>query len=163
MDKKKVIEAKVDEVMSGKPSEPAQKNTTQKQARPSDEQPEGMPDLSAMFGGAGGAEGMPDLSAMFGAGGAGGPGAGGMPDLSKLPGLSWKQRMTFKLMKWGSSPKLRFLKSKWCMPLWGLIAVILLALGLVAIVVLLAWKLLRYIFLTYFGFLFKKKSGSELR
>ena len=148
MDKKKVIEAKVDEVMSGKPSEPAQKNTTQKQARPSDEQPEGMPDLSAMFGGAGGAEGMPDLSAMFG--------KSGMPDLSKIPGLTLRQRLTFKIVGLMSNPKLRFLKSKWSIPLWGVIAILVLTIILSLGILFLIFKLLKAILTPYIN-IFRKK------
>jgi len=79
-------------------------------------------------------QGMPDLSAMFG--------KNGMPDLSKIPGLSLKHRITFKLMSLLNNPKLRFLKSRWSMPIWGLMAILVIALALVAGVIFLIYKLI---------------------
>jgi hypothetical protein len=136
----KTIEAEVEVVSSKKsnkprPSKPATKN--QQADNP-----------FAGMAGMGGAGGMPDLSAMFG--------KSGMPDLSKIPGLSLRQRLTFKIVGLLTNPKLRFLKSKWSIPLWGIIAVFLLAIILMAGFLFLIFKLLKAIFTPYIN-IFRKK------
>jgi len=93
------------------------------------------------FAGMAGMEGMPDLASMFN--------NGGMPDLSKLPGLPLKQRIMFKLMCWSSSPKLRFLKSRWSAPIWGIIALVIFAIVLIFGTLFLVWKLLKAILSAY--------------
>jgi hypothetical protein len=131
------IEAEVEVVSSKKSKKSATKN-------PQSENP------FAGMGSMGADRGMPDLSAIFG--------KSGMPDLSKIPGLSLRQRLTFKLVGLLSNPKLRFLKSKWSIPIWGLIALIVLAFIIVAGLVLLIVKLLKAILTPYIN-LFKKNSS----
>jgi len=97
-----------------------------------------------------GMEGMPDLSAMFG--------KDGMPDLSKIPGLPLRQRLTFKVLSLLANPKLRFLKSKWSIPLWGVIAIVILALTLCAGILFLAYKILKAILTPYIN-LFRKNAN----
>jgi len=133
----KTIEAEVEVVSSKKsnktkPAKPAIKN--QQAENP--------------FAGMGGAGGMPDLSAMFG--------KNGMPDLSKIPGLSMRQRLTFKIVGLLTNPKLRFLKSKWSIPIWGLLAILILFLILTAGFIFLIFKLLKAILTPYLN-IFRKK------
>ncbi len=138
---KKVIEADV-EVISSKKSNKA------KQTKPATKKPNKNAQADNPFAAFAGADGMPDLSAMFG--------AGGMPDLSKMPGIPLKQRIIFKVMTLLGSPKLRFLKSKWSIPIWGVIAIVVLALILTLGLVFLVFKLLKAILSPYIG-LFKRK------
>lgn len=131
------IEAEVEVVSTKKSKKPTTKNP----------QPENPFAGMGGMGGMGAAGGMPDLSAMFG--------KNGMPDLSKIPGLSFRQRLTFKIVGLLANPKLRFLKSKWSIPLWGLIAVIVLAIIIIAGITLLIFKLLKALITPYIN-LFKK-------
>jgi hypothetical protein len=138
----KTIEAEVEVVSSRKsnkpkPAKPATKADNQEANNP--------------FNGMGGTGGMPDLSAMFG--------KNGMPDLSKIPGLSLRQRLTFKIVGLISNPKLRFLKSKWSIPIWGIIAVLALSGILVAGFVFLIFKLLKTVLTPYIK-IFSKKGKS---
>jgi len=133
------IEADV-EVVSSKQSKKAKPQAKKK----SQQQPDNP------FAGMSGMEGMPDLSAMFG--------KNGMPDMSKLPGLSLKQRITFKVMGLYNSPKLQFLKSKWSIPIWGVIFVILLAFVLAAGILFLAYRLLKAILSPYINLFRKNKN-----
>ncbi len=135
--KPKTIEAEVEVVSSTKskkpkPAKPATK--TQQADNP--------------FAGMGGTGGMPDLSAMFG--------KNGMPDLSKIPGLSLRQRLTFKIVGLLSNPRLRFLKSKWSIPLWGLLAVLALTIILAASFIFLIFKLLKTVLTPYINIFSKK-------
>lgn len=140
------IEAEVEVVSTSKSKskKPKSKPTQNKQQ---EENP-----FAAFGAGGAGMEGMPDLSAMFG--------GGGMPDLSKLPGLPLKQRIMFKVMGWLNSPKLRFLKSKWSIPIWGLIAIAVLAIALTLGLIFLAFKLIKALLKPYFQ-LFSKKRNSH--
>ncbi len=135
----KTIEADV-EVISSKKAKKAKPQSKPKKKQQADNP----------FANIAGMEGMPDLSAMFG--------ANGMPDLSKLPGLSLKQRITFKAMGLLSSPKLRFLKSKWSIPIWGVIAILLFAVILAAGAIFLLYKILKLILTPYVN-LFRKNKG----
>ncbi len=128
---KKVIEAEV-KVISSK------KSTKAKQSKPAPKKPSKNQQTDNPF-------------AAFGAGG-----ANGMPDLSKLPNLPLKPRIMFKLMSLLGNPKLRFLKSKWSIPIWGLIAVVVLGLILTVGVTLLIFKLLK-VLLSPYARLFQKK------
>ncbi len=142
MSNKKTYEAEV-EVVSSKKSE---KQKPAKPAKPA--QKAQQPDNPFAAFGAGGMNGMPDLSALFG--------KDGMPDLSKIPGIPFKQRMMFKFMGLINSPKLRFLRSKWSIPIWGVIAILAVGLILTAGLVFLVFKLLKALLTPYFN-LFKKK------
>jgi len=133
------IEADV-EVVSSKQSKKAKPQAKKKSQQQADNPFAGMP----------GMEGMPDLSAMFG--------KNGMPDLSKIPGLSLKQRITFKIMGLINNPKLQFMKSKWSYPIWGILFVVFLAIILTAGIIFLAYKLLKAIFTPYIN-LFRKNKG----
>jgi len=135
----KTIEADV-EVVSSKKT-----NNTKKAKKQEDSPFAGMPGMEGMAG----MQGMPDLSAMFG--------KNGMPDLSKIPGLSLKHRITFKLMSLLNNPKLRFLKSRWSMPIWGLMAILVIALALVAGVIFLIYKLLKALITPYINIFRKNK------
>jgi len=135
----KIIEADV-EVVSSKKTKSAKPQSTNKAKKQQADNP---------FAGMSGMEGMPDLSAMFG--------KNGMPDLSKMPGLSLKHRITFKLMSLMNSPKLRFLKSKWSMPIWGIIAILLLTVILVAGIIFLIYKLVKAILTPYINLFRKNK------
>ncbi len=140
--KPKTIEAEVEIVSSKKSNKP-------KPAKPASQAGNQQADNPfAGMGGMGGAGGMPDLSAMFG--------KNGMPDLSKIPGLSLRQRLTFKIVGLLTNPKLRFLKSKWSIPLWGIIAVFVLAIILAAGLLFLIFKLLRAILTPYINIFSKK-------
>ena len=130
----KTIEAEVEVVSSTKSNKPKSNTHSQQADNP--------------FAGMGG---MPDLSAMFG--------KNGMPDLSKIPGLSLRQRLTFKVVGLMSNPKLRFLKSKWSIPIWGIIVIIILAIALTAGLFLLIFKLLKAILTPYIN-IFRKKGQS---
>ena len=142
----KTIEAEVEVVSSKKSNKPKPaKPATQNQQ--ADNPFAGMAGMGGM-GGMGGAGGMPDLSAMFG--------KNGMPDLSKIPGLSLRQRLTFKIVGLLTNPKLRFLKSKWSIPLWGIIAVFVLAIILMAGFIFLIFKLLKAILTPYINIFSKK-------
>ena len=144
--KPKTIEAEVEVVSSTKSNKPRpSKPTKQEQA----DNP--FPGMAGMGGMGGGANGMPDLSAMFG--------KSGMPDLSKVPGLSWRQRMTFKVVGLLSNPKLKFLKSKWSIPIWGLLAVIIIAILFCAAFLFLIYKLLKAILTPYIN-LFRRKGSA---
>ena len=140
----KIIEADVEVVSSKKTKSAKPKSTNKTQKQQAKKQQANNP-----FAGMSGMEGMPDLSAMFG--------KNGMPDLSKMPGLSLKHRITFKLMSLMNSPKLRFLKSKWSMPIWGIIAILLLAVILVAGIIFLIYKLLKAILTPYINLFRKNK------
>ena len=131
---KKIIEADVEVVSSTK-------SKKQKQQKPAAKNEQAENPFAGM-------DGMPDLSAMFG--------KDGMPDLSKMPGIPLKQRLMFKFMKLASNPKLRFLKSKWSIPIWGVIAIIIVALLLTVGVILLILKLLKTLLTPYIS-IFKKK------
>lgn len=143
----KTIEAEV-EVVSSKKSNKAKPSKPAKNNPQADNPFAGMAGMGGM-GGAGGMNGMPDLSAMFG--------ENGMPDLSKIPGLSLRQRLTFKLVGLLSNPKLRFLKSKWSIPLWGILAVFVLAIVLCAALVILFYKLLKALLTPYINLFHKTK------
>ncbi len=136
----KTIEAEVEVVSSKKSNKP-------KPAKPATKNQQADNPFAGM-GGMGGAGGMPDLSAMFG--------KNGMPDLSKIPGLSLRQRLTFKIVGLLSNPKLRFFKSKWSIPIWGIVAVLVLAVVLAAGFLFLIFKLLKAIFTPYIN-IFRKK------
>lgn len=144
MSSKKTYEAEVEVVSTKKSAKP-------KPTKPAKKAPQ--PDNPfAAFGAGGGAAGMagmPDLSALFG--------KNGMPDLSKMPGIPFKQRMMFKFMGLFNNPKLRFLKSKWSIPIWGVIAILVLALILSVGLIFLVFKLFKALLTPYFN-LFKKKS-----
>lgn len=135
----KTIEAEVEIVSSKKSDKPKTPKPASKQENP--------------FAGMGGANGMPDISAMFG--------KNGMPDLSKIPGLSWRQRLTFKVVGLLNNPKLRFLKSKWSIPIWGIVAILILGLILTLGLLFLVYKLLKAILTPYIN-IFRKKRSSEL-
>jgi hypothetical protein len=140
----KTIEAEVEVVSSRKsnrpkPAKPATKASNQQASNP--------------FAGMGGAGGMPDISAMFG--------KNGMPDLSKIPGLSLRQRLTFKIVGLISNPKLRFLKSKWSIPIWGIIAVLALTGILAAGFVFLIFKLLKTVLTPYINIFSKKEKTRD--
>jgi len=140
----KTIEAEVEVVSSSKKKNKkssAQSNTQNQQAN----------NPFAGMGGMGGADGMPDISAMFG--------KNGMPDLSKIPGLSLRQRLTFKVVGLMSNPKLQFLKSKWSIPIWGIVAVIILGIALAAGLLFLVFKLLKAILTPYIN-IFRKKGSA---
>lgn len=150
---KKVIEADVEVVSSTKSNK--QKSATPAKAtkRPAKDQQADNPFAAFGAGGMGGMggagmDGMPDLSALFG--------KDGMPDLSKMPGIPLKQRLMFKFMRLLSSPKLRFLKSKWSFPIWGVIAIVVVGLLLTVGVVFLLFKLLRALLGPYLD-IFKRK------
>jgi hypothetical protein len=141
--KPKTIEAEVEVVSSKKSNKP-------KPSKPSTQDQQAENPFAGMggMGGAAGMNGMPDLSAMFG--------KNGIPDLSKIPGLSLRQRLTFKLVGLLSNPRLRFLKTKWSIPIWGLIAVFVLVIVLCAAFLFLIFKLLRAILTPYIN-IFRKK------
>ena len=134
------IEADV-EVVSSKKSKKAKPQSKKK----AQQQPADNP-----FAGMAGMDGMPDLSAMFG--------SNGMPDMSKLPGLPLKQRIMFKVMGLLNNPKLQFLKSKWSVPIWGVIFILLLAVILTAGVLFLIYKLLKAILSPYINLFRKNKN-----
>ena len=131
----KTIEAEVEVVSSTKTKKPKSTPHSQQADNP--------------FAGMSGMEGMPDLSAMFG--------SNGMPDLSKIPGLSLRQRLTFKVVGLMSNPKLKFLKSKWSIPIWGIIVIAILAIALTAGLLFLIFKLLKAILTPYINIFRKKK------
>jgi hypothetical protein len=135
--KPKTIEAEVEVVSSTKSNKP-------KPAKPATKTQQ----ADNPFAGMGGMGGMPDLSAMFG--------KNGMPDLSKIPGLSLRQRLTFKIVGLLSNPRLRFLKSKWSIPLWGLLAVLALTIILAASFIFLIFKLLKTVLTPYINIFSKK-------
>ena len=132
------IEADV-EVVSTKKSKKAKPQSSKKTQQQADNPFTGMP----------GMESMPDFSALFG--------ENGIPDISKLPGLSLKQRITFKIMGLLNSPKLQFLKSKWSIPIWGVLFILLLALILIAGLFFLIYKLLKAILTPYINLFRKNK------
>lgn len=141
----KTIEAEVEVVSSTKTKKPKPKPS--KQSNPSSENQQADNPFAGMGGMGAGMDGMPDLSAMFG--------KSGMPDLSKIPGLSLRQRLTFKLVGLLSNPKLRFLKSKWSIPLWGIIAILILTVILAFGLLFLIFKLLKAILTPYIN-IFRK-------
>jgi hypothetical protein len=141
--KPKTIEAEVEVVSSTKSKKP-------KPAKPATKTQQADNPFAGM-GGMGGTGGMPDLSAMFG--------KNGMPDLSKIPGLSLRQRLTFKIVGLLSNPRLRFLKSKWSIPLWGLLAVLALTIILAASFIFLIFKLLKTVLTPYIN-IFSKKGNA---
>ncbi len=141
MSSKKTYEAEVEVVSSTK-------STKQKPTKPAKQEPKADNPFAAFGAGGAGMEGMPDLSAMFG--------KNGMPDLSKIPGIPLKQRLMFKFMGLLNSPKLRFLKSKWSIPIWGIVAILVLGLILTLGLVFLVFKLLKALLSPYLN-LFKKK------
>ncbi len=136
----KTIEAEVEVVSSTKSTKP-------KSAKPATQS--GNSQADNPFAGMAGMDGMPDLSAMLG--------KNGMPDLSKIPGLSLRQRLTFKIAGLMSNPKLRFLKSKWSIPIWGALAILVVGLILAAGLLFLVFKLLRAILTPYINIFRKKK------
>ena len=136
------IEADVEVVSSTKSKKSKANKSASNQANQQDDNP------FAKMGAMGGMEGMPDLSAMFG--------KSGMPDLSKIPGLTLRQRLTFKIVGLMSNPKLRFLKSKWSIPLWGIIAILVLTIILSLGILFLIFKLLKAILTPYIN-IFRKK------
>ncbi|MGJ8655763.1 MAG: hypothetical protein ACSHX6_04860 [Akkermansiaceae bacterium] len=138
----RTIEAEVEVVSSTKTKKPKPSNPS-----PNNQQAENP--FAGMGGMGAGMDGMPDLSAMFG--------KNGMPDLSKIPGLSLRQRLTFKVVGLLSNPKLRFLKSKWSIPLWGIIAIVVLTVILAFGLLFLTYKLLKAILTPYLN-IFRKKS-----
>jgi len=140
MSKKKpqTIEADVEVVSSKKSNNPKSSQSKNQQTDNPFAGMGGMPNM----------EGMPDLSAMFG--------KNGMPDLSKIPGLSLRQRLTFKIVGLLSNPKLRFLKSKWSIPLWGIIGIVLLAVILCLGIIFLIFRLLKALLTPYIN-IFRKK------
>jgi len=144
MSSKDTYEAEV-EVVSTKKSTKQKPTKPAKQAKKA---PQADNPFAAFGAGGAGMEGMPDLSALFG--------KDGMPDLSKIPGIPLKQRLMFKFMGLLNSPKLRFLKSKWSIPIWGVIAILVLGLLLTVGLVFLVFKLLKALLTPYFN-LFKKK------
>lgn len=136
------IEADVEVVSSKKSNKKKQPKTHSEKKQPNNPFP-GMANI-------GGAEGMPDLSAFFG--------KDGMPDLSKIPGLSLRQRLTFKVVGLLSNPKLRFLKSKWSIPIWGIFAIFIIALVICAAIAFLIYKLIRAIINPYINIFRRKKA-----
>jgi hypothetical protein len=143
----KIIEAEVEVVSSQKSNKPKPSKSPTKSSR-TDNPFAGFGGVSGMDG----SNGMPDLSAMFG--------KSGMPDLSKIPGLSLRQRLTFKILGLLTNPKLRFLKSKWSIPIWGVIAIFVLTIILCAGFIFLIYKLLKAILSPYFS-LFSRKSRTN--
>jgi len=150
MSNKKTIEADVEVVSSTKSrkQKPAQPSKQSKPSQSAQKPQADNPFAAFGAGAAGGAQGMPDLSALFG--------KDGMPDLSKIPGIPLKQRLMFKFMGLLNNPKIRFLRSKWSIPLWGIIAILVIALALTAGLLFLVYKLIRALLSPYFQ-LFKKK------
>jgi len=136
---RKVVEAKVDEVLSAK----IKKNATVRREKQSSSD-SGMPNMGAdnPFA-AFGAGGMPDLSAM----------AGGMQG-GKLP---LKMRIMTKLASLAMNPKIsRFLQKKWW-PLWVVVGILLSGFLVIAAVFFLIWKLIKGIIGAYTD-MFKKRA-----
>ncbi len=136
---RKVVEAKVDEVLSAK----IKKNATarkEKQATPDVGMPNagGADNPFAAFGGGG----MPDLSAMAGMQG------------GKLP---LKMRIMTKLASLAMNPKFsRFLQKKWW-PLWVVVGILLSGFIVVGAIIFLIWKMIKGIIGAYTD-MFKKRS-----
>lgn len=120
----KVIDSDTGEEMS------SEKRPTQSQ--PSFGGPTGMPgNFSEVFN-------NPEVMKMFS--------SGSVPGIKNLP---LKQRLMFKLMGFFSKPgRANLLKKRWW-PLWAIIVAILLAVGSVAIVFILIYKLLKAIIMPY--------------
>lgn len=136
---RKVVEAKVDEVLSAKIKQSASARK-EKQSSPD----AGMPNAAgadnpfAAFGGAG----MPDLSAMAGMQG------------GKLP---LKMRIMTKLAGLAMNPKFaRFLQKKWW-PLWVVVGILLSGFIVVGAVLFLIWKMVKSIIGAYTD-MFKKRA-----
>ncbi|PQJ28679.1 hypothetical protein BSZ32_09310 [Rubritalea profundi] len=135
---RKVVEAKVDEVLSAK----IKKNATARREKQS------APDI-----------GMPNM-------GADNPfaafGAGGMPDLSAMSGmqggkLPLKMRIMTKLAGLAMNPKFsRFLQKKWW-PLWVVFGILLSGFIVIGAVLFLIWKMIKGIIGAYTD-MFKKRS-----
>lgn len=135
---RKVVEAKVDEVLSAK----IKKNATVRREKQSSSD-----------------SGMPNM-------GAGNPfaafGAGGMPDLSAMAGmqggkLPLKMRIMTKLASLAMNPKIsRFLQKKWW-PLWVVVGILLSGFLAIAAVFFLIWKLIKAIIGAYTD-MFKKRA-----
>ncbi len=135
---RKVVEAKVDEVLSAK----IKKNAVarkEKQSTPDVGMPSsGADNPFAAFGGGG----MPDLSAMAGMQG------------GKLP---LKMRIMTKLAGLAMNPKFsRFLQKKWW-PLWVVVGILLSGFIVIGAVFFLIWKMIKGIIGAYTD-MFKKRS-----
>ena len=136
---RKVVEAKIDEILSAK----IKKNATARKEKKSSPNA-GMPNAGgtdnpfAAFGGGG----MPDLSAMAGMQG------------GKLP---LKMRIMTKLAGLAMNPKFsRFLQKKWW-PLWVVVGILLSGFIVIGAVFFLIWKMIKAIIDAYTD-MFKKRS-----
>lgn len=138
---RKVVEAKVDEVLSAN-----NKKSKETAAQRQENNPFGSGEMPNM-------EGNP--FAAFGA-------MGGMPDMSAMAGmqggkLPLKMRIMAKLAGLATNPKFsRFLQKKWW-PLWIIVGILLSGFILVFGIFFLLWKLIKAILSPYTE-LFKKKS-----
>lgn len=73
-----------------------------------------------------------------------------IPDLSKLPGLTWRQRLSLKFLSLSQrNSSLRFLRSKWSIPLWGVLVVLFLVLAIFVAVLFGIYKILRALINVY--------------
>ena len=135
---RKVVEAKIDEVLSTNIKKNA---TARREKQPSSGS--GMPNMGADNPFAGfSAGGMPDLSAMAGMQG------------GKLP---LKMRIMAKLAGLAMNPKFsRFLQKKWW-PLWVVVGILLSGFIVIAAVFFLIWKLIKGVIGAYTD-LFKKRA-----
>lgn len=137
---KKVVEAKIDEVLSANSKKSKERKMQQQEESPF--AGNGMPDMEgnpfAAFGAMGG---MPDMSAMAGMQG------------GKLP---LKVRIMAKLAGLATNPKFsRFLKKKWW-PLWVLVGILLSGFIIIGIILFIIYKMVMGIVSAYTD-LFKKR------
>ncbi|MFC4992819.1 hypothetical protein [Rubritalea tangerina] len=138
---RKVVEAKVDEVLSAN----NKKSAATRQAKTPGPTPSDMPNIDpnnpfAAFGAMGGMGGMPDMSAMAGMQG------------GKLP---LKMRIMAKLAQLATNPKFaRFLQKKWW-PLWVVVGILFSGVIVVAALLFLIYKLVMSIVSAYTD-IFKK-------